>query len=68
MNHLQKLYDSSKLAHQLKIIYMKSLSHQSLEFPINFDERLKVTSGSFFIPEFNLLGCDLDNFTIKVLC
>ena len=39
----------------------------SLEFPIKFDERFKVTSVQFFIPDFNLLSCELDNFTIKVL-
>ena len=29
----------------------------SLEFPITFDERFKVTSVAFFIPDFNLLSC-----------
>ena len=28
----------------------------SLEFPIRFDERFKVTSAPFFIPDFNLLN------------
>ena len=38
-----------------------------LELPITFDERFKVTSVSFFIPDFNVLSCELDNFTFKVL-
>ena len=29
----------------------------SLESPITFDERFKVTSVLFFIPDFNLLSC-----------
>ena len=28
---------------------------------------MKVTLGAFFIPDFNLLSCELDNFTFKVL-
>ena len=35
----------------------------SLELPIKFDERFKVTSVPFFIVDFNLLSCELDNFT-----
>ena len=31
------------------------------------DERFKVTSVSFFIPDFNLLNWELDNFTLKLL-
>ena len=34
----------------------------SLEFTIVLDERFKVTSVPFFIPDFNLLICELDNF------
>ena len=33
-----------------------------LEFPIAFDERYKVTDVLFFIPDFNLLSHELDNF------
>ena len=33
----------------------------------NHIERLKVTSAPFFIPDFNLLSCELDHFTFKVL-
>ena len=32
-----------------------------------FDESFKVTSVPFFIPEFNLLRCELENFALKVL-
>ena len=39
----------------------------SLESPIIFDERFKVTSIPFFIADFNLLGCELDNFTFNIL-
>ena len=39
----------------------------SLELPIRFDERFKVTSVPFFIAEFNLLSWELENFTFKVL-
>ena len=41
-------------------LYGKLVS--SLEFPIKFDEKFKVTSVPFFTPDFNLLGCELDNF------
>ena len=41
--------------------------YSSLELPITFDERFKVTIGPFFIPGFNLLICELENFTFKVL-
>ena len=39
----------------------------SLEFPIKFDEKFKVNSAPFFIADFNLLSCGLDNFTFNVL-
>ena len=35
----------------------------SLDWPTTFDEIFKVTSVPFFIHDFNLLSCDLDNFT-----
>ena len=38
----------------------------SLEFPIKFDERFKVASVPFFIPNFSFLSCELDSFTFKV--
>ena len=39
----------------------------SLELPITFNERFKVTSVPFFIPDLNLLSCQLNNLTLKVL-
>ena len=39
----------------------------SLKFANEFDGRSKVTPAPFFIPDFNLLNCELDNFTFKVL-
>ena len=39
----------------------------STESQTTFDEIFKVTSVPFFIPNFNLLSCELDNFTFKVL-
>ena len=38
-----------------------------LEPPIIFDQIFKATSVPFFISVFNLLICELDNFTFKVL-
>ena len=37
--------------------------YSSLASPIIFHERLKVTLVPFFIPDFNLLICELDNFS-----
>ena len=31
------------------------------------EESLQVTSAPIFIPDFNLLSCKLENFTLKVL-
>ena len=39
----------------------------SLESPATCGEIFKVTSLPFFIPDFNLLSCELDNLTCKVL-
>ena len=39
----------------------------SLESPITFDERFKVSSATFLIPDFDLLSCELGNFTFKLL-
>ena len=38
-----------------------------LESPTTFDEIFKVTLVPFFIPDFNLLSCESDNFTFKML-
>ena len=37
----------------------------SIEFPIKFDEKLRVASVLFFIPDFSLLNCELDSFAFK---
>ena len=39
----------------------------SLESQATFDEDFKDTSVPFFIPHFNLLTCELDNFKSKIL-
>ena len=39
----------------------------SLESGTTFDEIFKITSVPFYIPDFNLLSCELGNFTFKVL-
>ena len=44
----------------VKIIYVENYV-SSLESPITFDERFKVTWVSFFVPDFNLLRCNLNN-------
>ena len=46
---------------------LREKSFSSLESPTVFDEIFKVTSVPSFIPDFNLLSCDLGNFTFKVL-
>ena len=35
--------------------------------PIIFDDNLKTTLVSVFIADFNLLSCEFDNFTFKLL-
>ena len=41
-------------------------SASSLESPITFDQKFRVTSVPAFIFDFNLFSCELDNFTFKV--
>ena len=43
-------------------IYVEYYSHH-----YNHQQHFEVTSTPFFIPNFNLLSCELDNFTFKVL-
>ena len=38
----------------------------SLELPMKFDEKFKVTSAPFSIAYFKLLSCELDNFLFHV--
>ena len=40
----------------------------SVEFPIKFDKRFKVTSVPFFIPHFNSLSFELGQFRFNGLC
>ena len=42
-------------------------NNSSSELPIIVDDNLKITSVSFFIADFNLLSCEFDNFTFKLL-
>ena len=39
----------------------------SFILPILFDDNLNTTSVSFFIADFNLLSCEFDSFTFKLL-
>ena len=39
----------------------------SSELSVIFDDNLKITSVSLFIANFNLLSCEFDNFTFKLL-
>ena len=39
----------------------------SLELPATYDEIFKVTLVPLFIPDFNSLSCELDNFMFKML-
>ena len=39
----------------------------SIRITTIFDEIFEVSSVQFFIPDFNLLSCKLNNFTLKVL-
>ena len=41
-------------------------SEVSLVFPILFIDRLKVILTCFFVTDFNISGCDLDNFTLTM--
>ena len=63
MNHLQKRYEICVLVNNN--LYGKLFS--SLESPATFDGSFEVTSVLFFIPNFNLLRCELYNFTFKLL-
>ena len=66
MNYSQKLYETSKLLVLVNNILFGKL-FLSLELPITFDGRFKVTLVRFFIPDCNLLSCELDNFMFKGL-
>ena len=65
MHHLQKSFTYFETCVSVNNSLFRKLV-SSLEFPIKFDERFKVTSALFFIEDFNLLSCKLDNFNFKV--
>ena len=44
---------------------MRNHPKHLLEPPRTFDEIFKVTSVPFFIHNFNLISCELDNFSLK---
>ena len=75
-----RVFDNFKLAEELFAKALKSFEacvlvnnklceklFSSLESAAIFDESFKVTSVSVFTPDFNLLSCELENFTFKVL-
>ena len=55
------------LAEKLFAKAVQSLKTLDLESPTTYDEIFIVTLLPFFIPDFNLLSCELDNFMFKVL-
>ena len=55
------------LAEKLFAKAVQILKTLDLESPTTFDKIFIVTLLPFFIPDFNLLSCELDNFTFKVL-
>ena len=64
MNYLQKLYEDLKIC----LLVNNNLWGKPVSLPpIIFDDNLKTTSVSFFIADLNLLGCEFDNFTFKLL-
>ena len=66
MNHFQQLYQVLKLVYHFNNSLCGKLV-SLLESPIKFGERFKVTSVPYFVSDFNLLSCELDNFTFNVL-
>ena len=63
MSHLQKLFEYLKRVSVNNELCEKLIS--SLELPVKFDERFRLSS--IFIAEFELLSCELDNYTFNVL-
>ena len=57
MNHLEKLFEALVNNNLCRKLFS---SLESLERSV---EILKVTSGLFSIPHFNLLSCELENVT-----
>ena len=63
MNYLQKLCEASNLVYQLMLTYVKSV--WSLESPVTFDERFKVTSVPFFMSDFYFIKLKVRQFYIE---
>ena len=63
MSHLQKLFEYLKRVLVNNELCEKLIS--SLELPVKFDQRFRLSS--IFIAEFELLSCELDNYTFNVL-
>ena len=61
MNHLQVLR-SLEICVLVKNTLCEKL-FSSLESPTTHDEIFQVTLAPIFMPDFNLLSCQLDNFT-----
>ena len=57
MNHLPKLYEALKFVYQFINNSCGKLV-ASLESPITFDEKFKINSVRFFIPDVNLFSCE----------
>ena len=59
------IFKSFKKLWNLRISQYQSMQKLflSLESPATFDESFKVTSALFFIPDFKLLSCELENVT-----
>ena len=70
MNFLEKLYEAinrGSYYHFLSVYYdLCGKLISPLESLITFDERFKVTSVPIFIPDFNLLNCESNNFTFTL--
>ena len=68
MNHLQKLFESLK---PVTCVSVNSNSFGKLvsssKFLIKLGEQFQVTLVPLFIPDFNLLSCELDNVAFNVL-
>ena len=59
MNYLESFYKVSKFINELITIEKNPANHSQ--------KNIKDISVQVFIPDFNLLSCDFDNFTFKLL-
>ena len=63
MNHCLRIFETCVLVNN----HLCGKLASSLEFPIKFEERFKATLVPFFIEDFSLFSCELDNFISNVL-